>query len=171
VNPDSQTAAGGSAPQTERAQLAEKLAAHPFFGGMSAAQLAIFAEYATATHFAAGQVIFMEGGLANCFYLILDGCVALEVHFEHGPAQELEQIRAGEVLGWSWMFPPFRWHFGARAIELTSAIFIYVTWLLERCDQDPELALELMKRVSGVMMRRLQTTRQRLGRAPRASAG
>jgi len=171
VNPDSDTAAGGPGPLTERTQLAEKLAAHPFFHGMSAAHIAVFAEYATATHFASGQVIFKEGDPANCFYLILDGCVGLEANFEYGLTQDIEQIGAGEVLGWSWMFPPFRWHFGARALERTSAIFIYGTWLLERCDQDSELALELMKRVTGVMMRRLQTTRQRLGRALRASAG
>lgn len=133
--------------------------------------VAVLAEYATATHFATGQIIFKEGDPANCFYLILDGRVALEAHFEHGPTQELEQIGGGEVLGWSWMFPPYRWHFGARALDRTSAVFIYGTWLRERCDQDPELALELMRRVSGVMMRRLQTTRQRLGRALRTSAG
>jgi CRP-like cAMP-binding protein len=167
VNPDSDTAAGGSGPQTERAQLAEKLAAHPFFGGMSAAHVAIFAEYATASQFAAGQVIFTEGDLANCFYLILDGCVELEARFECGLTQEIELIGAGEVLGWSWMFPPYRWHFGARARARTSAIFIYGTWLLERCDNDPELGFELMKRVTGVMMRRLQMTRQRLGRVLR----
>lgn len=169
MNPDSDTAAGGPGPQTERTQLAEKLAAHPFFSGMSAAHVAVFAEYATATHFVAGQVIFTEGDLANCFYLIYDGCVGLEANFECGLTQEIELIGAGEVLGWSWMFPPHRWHFGARARECTSAIFIYGTWLLERCDQDPELGLELMKRVTGVMMHRLQMTRQRLGRVLRES--
>jgi CRP/FNR family cyclic AMP-dependent transcriptional regulator len=154
-----------------REQLRNRLVAHPFFSGMNPGHVAIFAEYATATEFAAGQLIFHEGDPANCFYLILDGRVALEANLAPSGVQVIDHVGAGEVLGWSWLFPPYRWHFAARSLTPTRAIFFYGTWLRERCDQDSDLGLELMKRVTGVIVHRLQTTRQRLGRALRTPAG
>lgn len=152
-----------------RDQLRQRLETHPFFNGMNAEHIAILAEFATVTEFVAGQSIFHEGDPANCFYLMLEGCVALEANLAPGGRQVIDHVGSGEVLGWSWLFPPYRWHFTARAVTLTKAIFFYGTWLRERCEQDPRLGLELMKRVTAVIVRRLQTTRQRLGRALRAS--
>ena len=66
------------------------------------------------------------------------------------------------MLGWSWLFPPYVWHFTARAVEPVRAIFFYGTWLRERCDADPALGYELMKRTTAVVIRRLQAARQQL---------
>jgi CRP/FNR family cyclic AMP-dependent transcriptional regulator len=162
--------AGGARAPAEREQLRHRLEAHPFFNRMNLEHIAIFEEYATATEFVAGQSIFHEGDPANCFYLILEGSVALEASLPPGAGQVIDHLGSGEVLGWSWLFPPYRWHFAARALTPTKAIFFYGTWLRERCDQDPTLGLELMKRVTGIIVRRLQTTRQRLGRALRSPA-
>lgn len=170
MNSGADSAAGGPVPPSDRSQLAVRLAVHPFVTGMNPAHLAAFADYATATDFAPGQTIFKEGDDANCFYLLLDGCVALDAGFGAGLVSTIDRLGAGEVLGWSWLFPPYRWHFSARALEPTAAIFLYGTWLRARCDEDPVFAVEVMKRVSAVMLRRLQTTRQRLGRALRAAA-
>ena len=161
-------AAHGEETRASRDQLRHQLEAHPFFNGMSPEHITIFAEYATVTEFVAGQPIFHEGDPANCFYLILEGSVALEANLPPGGGQVIDHLGASEVLGWSWLFPPYRWHFAARALTPTKAVFFYGTWLRERCDQDPRLGLELMKRVTGVIVRRLQTTRQRLGRALRS---
>jgi len=74
----------------------------------------------------------------------------------------VETIGAGSVLGWSWLFPPYYWHFDARAITPIKAIFLYGTRLREQCETNHELGHELMKRISEVVIERLQATRRRL---------
>ena len=75
--------------------------------------------------FEPGEGIFREGGLANRFYLILNGSVALEHSArKSGPPVLTQIIGPGEVLGWSWLFPPYNWLFDARALERTEAVFL-----------------------------------------------
>jgi CRP-like cAMP-binding protein len=113
--------------------------------------------------FRAGEVIFREGETANRFYLIEDGKVALESAQEVGGGPvAIDVISAGDLLGWSWIFPPHTWHFTARAVEPTTAIFFYGTILRDYCEKDPELGYELFKRMSEVMMRRMQRARDQL---------
>lgn len=138
--------------------------AHPFLQELSSAQLAILAECAMLTEFKPGQVIFREGEMANRFYLILAGHVTLEAEaVEHAPVT-VDTVSTGDVLGWSWLFPPYCWTFTARAVEPVRAVFFYGTWLRERCAEDPTLGYELMRRTAGVVIRRLQVTRQQLVR-------
>ena len=66
------------------------------------------------------------------------------------------------MLGWTWLFPPYYWHFDARAVEPTLAIFFYGTRLREKSEVDAELGYELMKRMVAVIIRRLQATRRQL---------
>jgi CRP-like cAMP-binding protein len=66
------------------------------------------------------------------------------------------------VLGWSWLFPPYRWHFDARALELTRAIALDGKCLREKCEEDHDLGYELVKRVAQIIMERLQATRLQL---------
>ena len=72
----------------------------------------------------------------------------------------VQVIGPGDVLGWSWLFPPYYWHFDARALVPTTAIFFYGTRLREQCEADHDLGYELMKRVTAVVIRRLQATRE-----------
>jgi hypothetical protein len=74
----------------------------------------------------------------------------------------IETIADGDLLGWSWLFPPYVWHFSARAVEPTAAIFFYGTVLREYCEKDHALGFELFKRMSEVMTRRLQSARSKL---------
>ena len=74
----------------------------------------------------------------------------------------IEAIGAGDLLGWSWMFPPYVWHFTARAIEPTTAIFFYGTILREYCEKDHSLGYELLKRISAVMVKRLQAAHKQI---------
>ena len=74
----------------------------------------------------------------------------------------IQTLTAGHVLGWSWLFPPYYWHFDARALEPTRAIFFYGTRLREECEQDPDLGYALMKRVTQVLINRLQATRRQI---------
>jgi hypothetical protein len=74
----------------------------------------------------------------------------------------IETVGDGELLGWSWLIPPFQWHFDARALNLTRAIALDARCLRGKCDADPALGYELLKRFSQVMEQRLEATRLQL---------
>jgi len=135
---------------------------HPFLDGLSAEHLGTLAECAMPTSFKPEQVIFREGEMANRFYLILEGRVALETETLDRPPVPVDLLAAGDELGWSWLFPPYTWNFTARALGPVRAVFFYGTWLRERCVTDPAFGYELMRRTVGVVIRRLQATRQQL---------
>ena len=142
------------------------LAKQPFLKGLPERQLEMLLEDTMPATFQEDEVILTDGGPANRFYLLLSGEVVLESHSseygdEHKPVS-IETIGTGDVLGWSWMFPPYHWHFDARATSPVKAIFFYGTRLRERCEMDHELGFELMKRVAEVVIHRLQATRRRL---------
>ena len=145
----------------DRAELERQVAAHPFLIGVSEHHIRLLADCAMRSHFDAGQVIFREGETANRFYLIERGKVALESSTLGKPVR-IEEIGDGDLLGWSWLFPPYAWHFTARALENTTAIFFYGTVLREYSEKDHSLGFELFKRMSAVMLRRLQAARQKL---------
>lgn len=138
------------------------LGAHPFLRGLEPRHLRLLAENAMRVRYQPGELIFREGDPANRFYLIETGSVSLESQSKDEPAIRLQTIGPGDVLGWSWLFPPYYWHFGARAIEPTTAVFLYGTRLRERCEQDHDLGYELMKRMAQVVIQRLQVTREQL---------
>jgi len=142
--------------------LLQKLGGHPFLRDFAPEHLATLIQFAVPTEFPPGQVIFHQGDMANCFYLILHGEIVLLANQNGGECMPVDRIGHDDVLGWSWLFPPYRWNFTARAIVRTKAVFFYGTWLRERCEEDPALGYELMKRMTGVIVRRLQKTRQRL---------
>ena len=146
----------------EQESMDVRVALHPFLAGMNSAQLETLTHCAMAAQFRTGQVILREGEIANRFYLIETGRVALEFSQGAGAPLVVEMIGAGDLLGWSWMFPPYAWHFTARAVEPTEALFFYGTILREHCEKDPALGFELLKRIASVMLRRLQAARKRM---------
>jgi CRP/FNR family transcriptional regulator, cyclic AMP receptor protein len=140
----------------------EILAEAAFFEGMSERHIKTMAECATTSSFGGGETIFREGDVANRFYLIEEGSVALESRSRESDPIHIQTLGAGDVLGWSWLFPPYLWHFDARAIDPTRVVFIYGSRLREHCEEDHDFGYELVKRMSEVMMRRLQATRWQL---------
>ena len=142
--------------------MATRVALHPFLAGMNKKQLALLTDCAMSTHFKKGQVILKEGEQANRFYLIESGKVILESGKAHGQPVAIDTIGAGDLLGWSWMFSPYTWQFTARAAEPTTAIFFYGTILREYCERDHSLGYELLKRMTAIMMRRMQAARQKM---------
>ncbi len=139
------------------------IAAQPFFKGLGSRQLQVLAESALEMNFEAGQKIFEAGSPANRFYLILEGKVVLESELaEHGVMLPIQTLGPGDNLGWSWLFPPYLIHLGARAVEPTRTIFFYGTRLREQCEQDHDFGYELMKRVAEVATECLRATQQRL---------
>ena len=146
--------------QTE--PLTVRIALHPFLAGMNRTQLALLTDCAIATHFKKGEAILREGEFANRFYLIETGKIVLEAGTSCGEALVVETIGPGDLLGWSWIFPPYVWQFTARAVQPTTAIFFYGTILREYCEKDRSLGYELLKRMSAVMLKRLQAARKQM---------
>lgn len=161
INPTFPTG-GKSLPGAGASDMEGILARHPFLKGMSPHQRRILTDCAMISHFAPGEMIFREGDPANRFYLIHQGKVALETYRIGGGIAALETIGNGDLLGWSWLFPPYYWHFTARALEPTTAVFFYGTPLREECEADHDFGYELMKRMTEVVIQRLQAARQQL---------
>jgi CRP-like cAMP-binding protein len=148
--------------QTRLGPIATRVALHPFLAGLDPVKLALLTDCAMVVRFARGDTIFREGELANRFYLIESGKVLLESSGAQGDPVVIDAIGAGELLGWSWMFAPYVWHFTARAAEPVTAIFFYGTILREYCERDDALGYELFKRMGAVMVKRLQAAREKM---------
>lgn len=150
-------------PHLESGQdLWKEIAAHPFLSGMNAHHIELLTRYATKMQFNPGEAIFRAGEPAHGFYLVETGAVALIGSvMEHGPIAT-DIVRGGEPLGWSWLFPPYRWHFDACAIEPTTVIFFDGDTLRRHYNEDITLGHDLFNRISQVMAHRLQVTRRRL---------
>ncbi len=134
----------------------------PFFKDMDPQLLDIIAGCASNVRFAADDWIFQEGENAAQFYLIRHGKVALKAFVPGRGEVTIETIGEGEVLGWSWLFPPYRWHFSARALELTRAIAFDGVCLRTKAEANHDLGYELLKRFSQTIIERLQATRLQL---------
>jgi len=142
--------------------LVELLGDVPFLAGLAADRLDLLAGCASNVHFDAGAHLFREGDEAAVFYVIRHGEVAVETFVPARGAVTIETIGPGEVLGWSWLFAPYRWHFDARALSPVRATGFDGTCLRGKCESDPALGYELMGRFAQVLIERLQWTRLRL---------
>lgn len=138
------------------------LAEHPFLKGLPPALLAELVGCAANVKFETGAFIFRQGQEANNFYILRDGKVAVEVFAPQKGAIAIDTLAAGDVLGWSWLIPPYHWHFDARAIEPTRAIALDGRCMRTKCESDHELGYELMKRFAQIIEQRLDATRWQL---------
>jgi CRP/FNR family transcriptional regulator, cyclic AMP receptor protein len=141
---------------------AAALAAHPFLRGMSHDQLGVLAEAARDVSFPARYRLFEDGGSASRFWLIQSGHVSLDLHVPGEGPVVIETIGMGELLGWSWLFPPYKWAFGAVTVTAVEAFEFDAPAVRALCAADPELGNEFNQRVTRVLAKRLQATRIRL---------
>jgi len=138
------------------------LAKHPFLKGLEPRHLKILVGCASNVRFNAGQFLFHEGEEANEFYMIRGGKVAVQIQgAERGPIT-VQTIGEGDVLGWSWLIPPYRWRFDAKALELTRAIALDGKCLRTKSEDDHDLGYELLKRFAGIIVERLEAARLQL---------
>jgi len=138
------------------------LAKHPFLKGLDPRHLKILVGCASNVRFNAGQFLFHEGEEANEFYMIREGKVAVQIQgAERGPIT-VQTIGEGDVLGWSWLIPPYRWRFDAKALELTRAIALDGKCLRTKSEEDHDLGYELLKRFAGIIVERLEAARLQL---------
>jgi CRP-like cAMP-binding protein len=132
--------------------------AHPFFAGLGPEFGAAISGCARNLRFAAGEYLFRENEPANEFHLVRHGTVALELHAPGRLAIVIATLRAGDVLDGSWLVPPYRWAFDARATELVRTLGVDARCLRDKCEADHDLGYELMKRFVGAMGERLRAT-------------
>ena len=140
----------------------EVLSSHPFFAGLNAGAMRLIAGCASNVHFAEGEFLFEEGHEANQFWVIRRGRVAMQLESPGQGAIVTDTMDEGEVVGWSWLVPPYRFFADGRAVTPVSATALDGACLRGKCEADPELGYQLLKRVTSVMYQRLQSTRIRL---------
>lgn len=138
------------------------ISAHPFFKDLAPEHLDTIAGCARNAVYQPGEFIFKEGENANEFFLLRFGKVALEIYIPHVGGVTIQTIEEGSVFGWSWIFPPYRWHYDARALELTRTLVMDGQCLREKIEKDKVLGYELMRRFAQVMKDRLEATRLQL---------
>ena len=141
---------------------AAALAAHPFLHGMSADHLGLLADAVHDVSFPARYRLFEDGGNATRFWLIQAGHVSLDLHVPGEGPVVIESIGMGELLGWSWLFPPYKWAFGAVSATAVEAFEFDAPTVRELCAAYPGLGYEFNQRVTRVLAKRLQATRIRL---------
>ncbi len=145
-----------------RPGLGPVLARHPFFAGLDAQTLDLLSGCAANMRFKPGDYIAREGDPADHFYIIRSGRISIEIRTPNRGPHPLQTIGAGDVLGWSWLVPPHRWHFDGRAIDPVRAIGLDAECLRARCDDNHQLGYRLLSRFAGVMTKRLKATRMQL---------
>jgi CRP/FNR family cyclic AMP-dependent transcriptional regulator len=135
---------------------------HPFLHGMEDRHIKLIVGCASNAVFKAGEFVFREGEDADAFYFIRHGRVLVETHVPQKGTIIIRSREAGEIFGWSWLVPPYKWHFDARAVELTRAIALDGKCLRTKCEEDHDLGYEIMKRFALVIAERLEATRLQL---------
>jgi CRP-like cAMP-binding protein len=136
--------------------------AHPFLEGLKRPVLQLFCRCAVPQRFKQGQQLFCEGGDADHFYLINSGLVLLEVFVPERGMVAIQTVGPEDALGWSWLFPPYQWHFSATAVKPTQTIAFHAKALREQAQQDHQFCSELVVRLAGVLVGRLEDVRSRL---------
>jgi CRP/FNR family transcriptional regulator, cyclic AMP receptor protein len=132
---------------------------HPFFAGLDDAFCTLVCGCAKNVRFEAGQYLFHEGEPADEFYLIRHGRIALELNAPERGQVTFQTLGEGEVVGVSWLIPPYRWTYDARAMDLVRAIAMDAACIRQKCEADHDLGYDMMKRVTPVLIQRLQATR------------
>jgi CRP-like cAMP-binding protein len=138
------------------------LAEHAFFAGFSPEHSRLVSGCARNHRFDAGAYLFHEGESANEFFLIRHGQVALEIVSPGQMPIVVATLGEGEIVGASWLVPPYRWMYDARATALTRAIGIDAACLRGKCEADHHLGYAMMKRFLPILVQRLHATRLQL---------
>ncbi len=138
------------------------LRSHPLFRQLPKGWLQFLATSSSVCWFKPGHLIFREGESAGVFYLIQIGEVALEFFLTENALFTLETLGEGDILGWSWLFPPYRWHLNARALKRVQAIAFDAEKVRKKMADDPAGGLQLIQQFSGIIFKRLQAARRRL---------
>ena len=133
---------------------------HPFFKDLAQEHLDFIVGCSRNVVFKSGEVILKEEEPADKFYLVRGGHVA--IYIAQPREITIETIREGDILGFSWFIPPYRYRFSAKALEVTHAISLDGKCLREKCEKNSDLGYQLLKRLVNVLTERLEATRLQL---------
>ena len=142
--------------------IAAELAAHRFFADMDPAAVAVLAGCGRNVVIPAGSAMIREGERSDVFWAIRDGRASLGVDMPGRGLLALETLHAGDILGWGWLFPPYRWHFDADALDEVHAVLFDAACLRQKCEADPALGFHLAQRFARVLDERLHAARMQL---------
>jgi len=134
----------------------------PFFADLDKAYMDLVVGCASNVRFDSGAYIFREGTPADTFYLIREGKVNVEALVPHRKPHVVVTVGEGEILGWSWLLPPYTWRFNGRAVHNTRAIALDGKCLRNKCEQNHDLGYEILKRLVGIIEHRLDEARLQL---------
>ncbi|MBT3675068.1 MAG: cyclic nucleotide-binding domain-containing protein [Candidatus Marinimicrobia bacterium] len=143
-------------------RITKHLSEHMIFKGLPFTTISDLIGCASEKSFSKGETIFLEGEEANYCHILLTGAVDLSIHTHNRGPIIIQSLQAKEVLGWSWLFSPFIWQFDAVAKKDTKSIRLDGKCIRKKCDENPELGYELMRRFSRILQNRLIATRLQL---------
>jgi CRP-like cAMP-binding protein len=130
--------------------------------GLSQEHIRTIAGCAANARFDTGQYLFRDGDEANQFYIIRKGRIAIEAQSPSSDPTLIHTYGEGEILGWSWLVPPYRWRFSGKALELTRVLALDGKCLRGKCEKDHDLGYELLKRFADILASRLDSARLQL---------
>ena len=139
----------------------ELLAAQPVLAGLEPGDLDLIAGCGRLEVMEPGTPLAREGDPAERFFVLRAGRVGLEIASPTGPLL-VETLESGDIVGWSWIFPPHRWVYDVEVLERAHLVVIDAGCLRQKCDADPAFGYRVMKRFAQVVAERLAATRLRL---------
>ena len=134
----------------------------PLFEDLEPRYLQLLAGCATNVRFEAGESIYTHGDDADRFWVIRHGGVALEIYVPQRGAVTVQTLKEGDLLGWSWLVPPYQHHLDAQAQVLSRALAFDAACLRGKCEEDPHLGYRMMQKFAQLMVRTLKATRLQL---------
>ena len=140
----------------------EYLSNHAFFSGLDDSYVQFLADSVTKLKVKKGDVLFQQGKQADKFFLLRNGQISIQVPAIMGPSLEIQLLSQDQLLGWSWLIPPYRWNFLAKVTEDSEILEFDGSAILARCEEDPKFGYELLKRFAALMSERLDAARQKL---------
>jgi len=138
------------------------LSTHDFFSGLSNDFVTALVDSVNTIEIKKGDVLFRQGQLADKFYIVLNGCVSVQIPALMGPTLEIQVLCKDHVLGWSWLISPYQWLFQAKAEEDSELLEFDGAAILARCENDPKFGYELLKKFATLMSERLDSSRQKM---------
>lgn len=142
--------------------LEKEIAGQRFFEGIKPRFLEFLAGHAKHRRLKPNEVLHRVDQPAERFYVLTSGRIAVEIAAIEGPPLGLQELKPGAILGWSWLIPPYRWAFQARAEEESEVIEFDGKAVRERCEEDPEFGYDVLKRFSALMSERLEFARRKM---------
>ncbi len=143
-------------------ELVSYLRSHTIFSDLEPAHIEILANHAEEKVFASGKLLFEQQDAAENFYILRDGSIKVEVPSIMGPALVVQSLGQDDVLGWSWLIPPYKWTFEAKAVSDSKVVAFDGKALLQLCEKDNVFGYALMKRFAGLMSERLHAARRKM---------